>query len=258
MRHRLDKLTIFHAAMAILLIPAYWLGQENLDFITLFSYAVFFAIPGVAALSAAMSLKESGMTWRSRYFRIWLYFSLGTLAWFAAEVIWVSYAVFLDIEIPYPSLADIFYMVGNLSFMIGLGVYYYSFANPFLQTKHLKRAFPALLAVGVILTYFCLSLSPLLVEESAFKEVVDSFYILTDSAMIIFAILSFIIFKGQERIGAVYSILGPGVILWAVGDLLFTQSDLLGTYYNGALLELLYLFGYLMISLAFLMHRSDF
>lgn len=258
MKHRLDKLTIFYAAMAILLIPVYWLGQENLDFITLFSYVAFVAIPGMAALSAAVSLKESGRTWRSRYFRTWLYFSLGTLAWFAAEVIWVAYAVFLNIEIPYPSLADIFYIVGNLLFLIGLGVYYYSFANPFFQMKHLRKVFPALLAVGVILTYFCLSLSPLLAEESAFKEAVDSFYLFTDSAMIILAMLSFIIFKGQERVGAVYSILGPGVFLWAAGDLLFTQSDLLGTYYNGALLELLYLFGYLMISLAFLMHRREF
>lgn len=124
--------------------------------------------------------------------------------------------------------------------------------------KHLKKIFPILLAVGILLSYFCLSLSPLLAQESAFKEAVDSFYLLTDSAMIILAMLSFIVFKGQERVGAVYSILGPGVILWAVGDLLFTQSDLLGTYYNGALLELLYLFGYLMISTAFLVHKQEF
>jgi hypothetical protein len=254
----IPKLTIFYAVMAILLIPIYWLGQENLDFITLFSFGTFVVIPGVAALSAAISLKESGTTWRSRYLRTWMYFSLGTFAWFAAEVIWVVYALFLNTEIPYPSLADIFYMVGNLSFLAGLGVYYYSFANPFFQIKHVKKIFPVLVVACVLLSFFSISLGPLLVKESAFKQAVDSFYLLTDSTMIIFATMSFIVFKGQEKVGAVYSILGPGVILWAVGDLLFTQSDLLGTYHNGAPLELLYIFGYLMISLAFLIHRREF
>jgi len=257
-KHKIGNLAFLYFVIAISLILIYWLGQENLDFITLFSYAAFIIIPGLAALSATISLKESGRTWRSRYFRIWLYFSLGTFAWFAAEAIWVVYAIFLNIEIPYPSSADIFYMVGNLSFLTGLIVYFYSFANPFFQMKHLKKISPILVAVGILLSYFCLSLSPLLAQESAFKELVDSFYLFTDSAMIIFATLSFIVFKGQERVGAVYSILCPGVILWAVGDLLFTQSDLFGTYYNGALLELLYLFGYLMISLAFLIHRREF
>jgi hypothetical protein len=257
MKHGVEKLTMTYAVVAIILIPIYVLGQGNLDFITSFSYAAFVVIPGIAALSAVICLKEAGRTWRSRYFRTWLYFSLGTFAWFAAEVMWNVYAVFLNVAIPYPSLADIEYMVGNLSFLTGL-VYYYSFAKPFVQMKHVKEIFPILLATGIVLSYFLLGLSPLLVQESLCKELTDSFYLLTDSTMIFFIILSVIVFKGQKRAGAVYSILGPGVILWAVGDLLFTWSDLLGTYYNGAPLELFYLFGYLMISLAFLIHRREF
>jgi hypothetical protein len=257
-KNRLDKLIIIYFAIAIFLIPVYWLGQEDLNFIAIFSYAAFIVIPGLAAFSAAVSLKEAGRTWRSIYFRMWMYFSLGTFAWFAAETIWVVYAVFLNIEVPYPSLADIFYLSGNLSFLTGLVVYYLSFANPFYQKEHLKKILPFLLPSIVILSYFSISLLPLLAQDSAFKEAVDSICLLTNSTTIIFAMLSFIVFKGQKKVGAVYSILCPGVILWAGGNLLFIQSDLLGTYYNGAPLELLYLFGYLMISLAFLIHRREF
>ena len=258
MKKVLDRLAIIYIVIAILLTLVYWLAQGNLNFITIFSLTVFIMIPGIAALSATVSLRESGRTLRSKYFRTWLYYSLGTFAWFTAEAIWIIYAVILKIEIPYPSLADIFYMVGNLSFLAGLGVYFNTFAKPFLQIKHLKTMLPLLFVIGGFSSYYCLSLSPLLAQEGTFKETVDLLSIFSDSAMIIFAILSFIIFKGQEKVGTVYSMLSPGMILWALGDLLFTRSDLLGTYYNGAPLELLYLFNYLMISQAFIIHKREF
>jgi hypothetical protein len=148
--------------------------------------------------------------------------------------------------------------VGNLFFLAGLGMYFYSFANPYLQMKHIKRIFPLLLVIGGISSYYYLSISTLLAQEGIFKEAVDLLSVLSDTCMILFAILSFIVFRGQEKVGTVYSVLSPGVILWALGDLLFIKSDLLGIYYNGAPLELLYLFGYLMISQAFLIHRREF
>jgi hypothetical protein len=67
MKKVVDKFAIIYAVIALLLILVYWLAQGNFDLITIFSLTVFVMIPCIAAISAIMSLKESGRTWRSKY-----------------------------------------------------------------------------------------------------------------------------------------------------------------------------------------------
>ena len=44
--------------------------------------------------------------------RVSLILLLGIASWFCAEIIWSYYVYGLDVEVPYPSTADIFYLVG--------------------------------------------------------------------------------------------------------------------------------------------------
>ncbi|NWG10830.1 hypothetical protein HXY33_03640 [Candidatus Bathyarchaeota archaeon] len=54
---------------------------------------------------------------------IWLCFTVGLFLWFVGEAIWMGYAVILGVEIPYPSVADAFWLIGYIPLFVALYLY---------------------------------------------------------------------------------------------------------------------------------------
>jgi len=78
------------------------------------------------------------------------------------------------------------------------------------------------------------------------------------STLFIFAVLSMVTFTGQRRAGAVYSMLGPDIILRTFGDLFFyAQVELFGTYQDN-IAKILSLFGCILILLASVINKKEF
>lgn len=50
-----------------------------------------------------------------------VYLALGLVLWLAAEIVWTYYVNIMQIEIPFPSIADIFYLAGYLP--VGISLY---------------------------------------------------------------------------------------------------------------------------------------
>jgi len=69
-------------------------------------------------------------------------------------------------------------------------------------------------------------------------------------------ILSLAIFAGGSM-GKWWIILAAAIILDIVGDELFLYQVAAGTYYNGGIDDLLYVWAYLLVGLSFALHRRE-
>lgn len=251
----MQKLIIFYFIIAISIVFAFMFGLLNPDILAFFINGAFIVTSGLASLTAGIILKRSGNVWRTMYSRIWLYYSLGTLLWFTEETGLVIVGS-LKIDIPFPSILHIFYLIGDLLFVAGLGSYFFSFGSPFLRIN-LKTVAVPLSAVSILSSYLFFNIYSLITQGDALN-ILFLIFLFIESALVVFAVLSVIVFIRQKMVGSVYLILVPGVIVKTIGELLYLHSILLGTYYVGSPFDILSLFGYLMISLSFLIHERRF
>jgi len=49
--------------------------------------------------------------------------------WFLGEAIWAGYTLILNVEIPYPSVADVFWLGGYVPFFVALYLYVKTFGS---------------------------------------------------------------------------------------------------------------------------------
>jgi len=256
MKYKIEKLIIFYLSITASIILAFSFGYWNPDILAFFSNGAFIVISGLASITAGIGLKKSGNVWRTMYSRIWLYYSIGTLLWFIEETGLIVIGL-LKINITFPSILHIIYLIGDILFVVGLGGYFFSFGNPFLRINFKTVAVP-LSAVSILSSYLFSNIYYLILAGDALDYILFFIYLFIESALVVFAILSVIVFIRQKRVGFVYLVLGPGVIIRTIGGLLYIHNLLLGTYYVGSIIDIFSLFGYLMISASFLIHERRF
>jgi hypothetical protein len=87
---------------------------------------------GVSSINSAASVVFSLLAF-GLFLRVWFFtdikdfskgmwggFTLGILFWAMAEVVWFFYDAVLQIEIPYPSLADLLWLVAYIPFWVAI------------------------------------------------------------------------------------------------------------------------------------------
>jgi len=207
-----------------------------------------------AFLSSLSCMRRYGFTLRLNFEAVWFLFTLGTGLWVLAESFWAFYYFVLKVAVPYPSLADIFYIGGYLPVMAGLLGYLDTFRVA-LSKRRLG------FAVGVIAAAIALALIFILPVELAqnltpLKFLIDMIYPVLDMALLSLAVLSLSIFIGGS-IAKWWMIFGVGAALYVIADELFLYQVANGTYYNGSFDDLIFLLGYLTFALAFYAHRKE-
>jgi len=210
---------------------------------------------GVAFLSSLACLRRYGFTHRLNFQAVWLLFTIGTGFWVVSEGVWALYYFVLKVAVPYPSVADFFYIGGYLPIIMALLGY--------LDTFHValsrRRLGYSALAIGVAVA---IALSFVLPVEFAQKLSIANFltnmiYPALDLTLLSLTILSLAIFVGGE-IEKWWVFFGVGATLYVIGDEFFLYQVASGTYYNGSLDDLIFLLGYLTFALAFYVHRKEF
>jgi hypothetical protein len=213
------------------------------------------AICAFAAFGSSLScMRRYGFTLRLNFEAVWFLFTLGTGLWVLAESSWAFYYFVLKVAVPYPSLADIFYIGGYLPVMAGL-VGYLSTFRVALSKRRLG------FAVGVIAAAIALALIFILPVELAqsltpVQFLTDMIYPLLDLTLLSLAVLSLSIFIGGS-IAKWWMIFGVGAALYVIADEFFLYQVANGTYYNGSVDDLFFLLGYLTFALAFYAHRKE-
>jgi len=192
--------------------------------------------------------------------KIWFGFTFGMLLWFLGELGWAVYTTVLKVEIPYPSIADVFWLSGYVPLFVVLLLYVENFQH--------KISVKMFLVAGVIVAVmsaivFSLLMIPVLAEASQQDFLTLSIslaYPGLDILLFLEAILGLLVFtvtRLKGRIGVAWLLMNTAIFANVLGDMTFSYFTLEGTYYNGHPQELLFHAGYLLFALAFFVHSKE-
>lgn len=208
-------------------------------------YGIIYAI--IPFLAGIMGLLKTQRlySFKSSSAKSGLFFSSGLLTWSMGSIIWGFYNVFLHTAIPYPSWADISYMLSPLLWFLGL-VHLYSDKKE--KTRSTMK-FKEIIAVIIFLTITAILYYLFIVLErkgsinstgEVIKIFFDFYYPLSDVVLIL---LIFFIFHSSQKDPAkhralIYLICG--FILMFFADLSFSYASTIGSFYMGHWIDLIF------------------
>lgn len=177
----------------------------------------------------------------------WFYISIGIGLWLTAETIWLTYIILLG-EPQELSIADLAWIFGYVFILAGL----YKSVKPLYSIVKsagldykTKVIYASPLVIGAILIGTTLAKIPdTLARENLLTVIVDTSYIILDLILFTLSLEATIFFYGGKA--------AEGNILFSTGLALLAISDLpyfvIGGYYPGNILDLLYVISYIVIA----------
>jgi len=233
-----------------------YLSQDRYpDFMYFFSNAFYPFVAGVAVIVSGFALRKYWGNPGDKYSKIWTSFTLGMVFWFLGELSWAIYALLLSIEIPYPSIADVVWLIGYVPLFIALYLYIRTFQFAISKTMFTI----ATVAVCITSLAFLLFLVPPIFADASEHDMVtltvDIAYPALDIVLFSLSILGMLIFA-KGKIAQAWLLINGAILMNVVGDVLFSYTTLQGTYYNGHWSELFFAWGYILFALAFYVHNK--
>jgi len=171
-----------------------------------------------------------------------------------AEITWAAYYFFLNIPIPYPSIADIFYLAAYVPLSIGVFMYFRAFSGALTRRRLIASV--GTIAAATILVFTFVIPTELSIGNPPVETITDLAYPALDLVLFSLAVLSLAIFLGGS-IGKWWILLAGAIILDIIADEYFLYLEAKGTYYNGSFDDLIYLWAYLIFALAFYVHKKE-
>lgn len=224
-------------------------------FIGIFSNAFPPIIAGAAVVVSGLSLERYWRKARGQFSVIWLYFTCGLFLWFIGEAVWAGYTLILSVELPYPSIADVFWIGGYIPLFIGLYLYVKLFGHALT-----KRTVAITMFVIFFLTIMVTLalLTPVLgAEEDLATIIMDFTYPILDLTLLSTALLGLIIFwKG--KLGKSWLLINAAILMNACADILFSWTTAQNIYYSGHMFDVLFDLAYLFFLMAFYVHTKEF
>ena len=238
----------------LILLIVFWvllqLQQTTNSFFN-YTYSFLFGlIPLFGGAFGVMNSKEWGGR-KSAVGKAVLLIGIGLVCWGCGEVIWSYYNFFLNEPAPYPSMADLGFAPSI--FFYGIGAFYLSKASGArygLRQKYAKLGVILTSIITAILAFHLLvniARGGVLIPEgeSALKIILDIVYPLGDFIALITSLivsgLSIKYLGGRYRYDFYYIMIGLAIMF--IGDVVFSYTTTLGTYYNGNFGDLILTFG---------------
>ena len=178
----------------------------------------------------------------------WFSFAGYAVSWFIAEVLWIHHELILQEE-PFPSPADIFYVLGY-PFLLMFFIAYLQPVRAAITKKAI--AISCIVSVGVLIPslYFVLGTVS---DETSFATILGTIYPIFDSLVIIPALIGVVLFfKGQVNL--MWSLVCMGVICLFAADTMFLLGNLDDSYYTGSPVEMLFHLNYVLLSFGVYSH----
>ena len=164
------------------------------------------------------------------------YFGFAALFWGVAYLIWTYYNLILDQSVPYPSLADLFFLVSYP--LLGLGVWqlrenYSVKTNP----KFTREALLFVVLACVVIFAF-LNRPDLSPDLGLAKNLLNVAYSLGDVLLVTMAFVGLRGGQIKNHLGLFTVVLF--LVLQAAADFLFAYRNNSGLYWNGDIADLLF------------------
>jgi hypothetical protein len=222
---------------------------------------LFVITSGVTAAFALLVVMEGGKGpaglahLRAQLRKVHIGFFLAVFLWFLGELTWAAYEIILGVEVPYPSIADIFYLAGYIPAFVSIIGFMLVFRKLVTLGKKIASALVGLLILGLTAVFV---LEPLLMSSSSvLVKSFDLAYPVLDAVLIVLVMMRLIAFTGTS-IGKPWTWIFYGLLVYSIADILFSLGTLVGWYYSGHPVELLWLYGYLALALGFNRQRKEF
>jgi diguanylate cyclase len=230
---------------AILISVAYFLLQSS-ELLAPLTDCAFVLASGFCSILVFLAIREWGF--RGKFGVVYLGLFLGMLLWFLGDTAWTIYAIALQIEIPYPSFADILYLAGYVPIAAGIIQFLWTFRTGLRNERTFIALGVGILSIG--LTYAFL-IGPLVGSTEDFlTKSYDVAYPVLDSLLVVLAVFMFFLFSGGKMAGAWFWI-SLGLFLTALADMTFSLGTLQGWYFSGHPIELIQFWGYIALALGF-------
>ena len=244
---------------AITLVGIYYFQSYYTNLMALLSKVFPLFSAGIAVVASSFALRIYWENLESNLSRIWLGFSLGMIFWFIGELGWATYTLIFGIELPYPSVADVYRFVGYGFLFFAIFTYIKLFRSV-ISTKVLATASIFMLPASVgIIPSLLLSVGAKASVVNPATLFVGLAYPFLDLILLALAMLGLLVFTTtglKGRLGPVWLLINAGIIMNVFGDMLFSYTNLQNTYYNGHPLEIFFHLGYLFFILSFYVHTK--
>lgn len=187
-----------------------------------------------------------------------LFTAIANLLYFIGSITWAYYNFFVGIEIPYPSIADIFYIAMPIAYAVSIGALFQIYRS---STKPSTLIISIAIFLGLGYLIFSTIGAPDVSADLSFWNNFFNFSYSISDAMYLGAGVSLLFIAG----GKIYR----GIFVWVISmliisaaDLLFTYRDALGIIWNGDIADQLYtlsaiMFTYAVILLSKMPERSN-
>jgi hypothetical protein len=233
--------------LAVAFAVFYFLAQSwAQELLVLSTDILFTAISGVCSLLGLLVVRRWGFKGKFGVAHLGLF--LVVFLWFLGETVWGIYEVVLHVDVPYPSIADVFYLAGYLPAFIGMEQFLWFFRKEFTPQKLAVAAFSGL---AIVFSSLVVLLYPLMAESAdILTKLFDVGYPLLDDLLMVFAVMMAMILR-KGRFANDWLWIALGMLLHGLADIAFSYGTLTGWYYSGHPIELFYVYGYLALGLGF-------
>jgi len=239
---------ILTAAVAIGI--SYFAAHSDVKFLYMLSNGLPPLLAFTAFMIAVVGLFRNGVKVNDRVSMVWLGYSLGMLLWLLGESTWALYTLWYSIPIPYPSVADVFWLAGYLPLLISLIVQAWPLREVF-ATKQMRATIILMFALAFGLLVVLVPPTYASSLGGGFVTLAVSLaYPLLDVALLSVALPMVFLFR-KGIFWRPFLFVAVGFILTFVADVLFTWTNLNGTYYDGNYLELFFHWSYLTLAYGF-------
>ena len=200
-------------------------SESTRDFYT--NWTINTAAAGALSLSIITVITAYRHRINRVLFRAQLVFTAGLAVWLVAEATWMYYQIFLEIETPFPSPADAFWLSGYGFFT------YFMFRIYNLLSKRSERylvilvSFAAAIIMGYVLNLTFGIADLLSAQEGSLAWVISVTYPILDVILLVPAVLILWGLRGKNIASSNWSLLALSIVLVTVGDIGFGYSAVL-------------------------------
>ena len=231
---RLSNLVVLSIALAVMVF--YLLGQGS-DALYLFAHLGLIAFVGIAGMFGLVSFARLG---KSKPGFASLGFGVGLILWMFGLVVYTYSYLITSVDLPYLSLADIFYLLSYLPIILGCFGMLWVIGPSLGRINWLLTAVTGVFLCLMVVVYGVIPSIETL--DTPLEVLVTALYPLLDDLILVLLLPLFFAFR-KSIFRTPYTLLAAGAFLIALGDLVFTYVNLTVGYYDGHPLDLLWFTG---------------
>ena len=248
---RLSRLLLVY----FLFQSAWWIKLHtlgNLDSFEPYWFNISYGVIGLIGGLHGLSISKRWGGWSSMIGKSVLLLSFGLLSEWLAVTVWSFYNIVLKVEVPYPSIADLFYfaIIPLYSFaMISLAN---SAGAKFTLKRYKAKLNAILIPLGMLALAYYLFLKEGLEFTNSFVTFFDLGYPLGYAITLSIAILTYFLTRsylgGMMKTVVLFVLVA--YLVQFTADYGFLYTNLQGTYYNANWVDLLYAAALTVMSIA--------